>query len=43
MSSTDHDTANTLVVSQPESGGRQLKGGIIVATYVLAVVVAMAG
>jgi hypothetical protein len=43
MNSTNHERANELVVSQPQSSERQLKGGMTLAAYIIVVVVAMAG
>ena len=43
MSSTDQEMANALVVNRPPSSERQVRGGIIIAAYTIAVVAVMAG
>ena len=43
MSSTDQEMANALVVHRPPSSERQVRGGIIIAAYVITVVAVMTG
>ena len=43
MSSTDHEMANALVIHRPPSSERQVRGGIIIAAYIITVAAVMTG